>query len=719
MSDFNDILNDNAGYYAALGGLAGLSQRNRLLDTQNRQIQQQAQQHAEQSRQIAALAARAARVEAVESQRLEIEERRLEFETKRASDEQERREEIREMRRCLSKLITELEALPRVFAAIPKGFSPELTVRLATLQAACVIVTSRDIFEELSDMQALAQFDRHLGIFIAQKAVEGSTWADPAAGVVEEENTRFTVAQQAIKLLGDSSAAMQTLCAKPLDSFSKAEIENLRERITAAQKAFPPKLTTLEKQLRDSCLCFTANTKAQITVLHSMTGGGDRLDKLLSSANFEEADILGSDGDRGRKFVELKTGLNWAITECDAWKGAVDQAHEKLARVRGAAKAGNHKTAERLFIQAPQGVEGVDYSELYDTVSVWSNALARHELLWKTIEIAVTGLIANKSLKQFVSRFSLHQNCAIALSRYFEKTARFAQHAQALQECEYKAAALALIKHNDELAISIQIRARKAEAKHIITFMAYCIGVVVAAFSIAFGLSALKARQQSGENVVEQPSAPQVKSTTGSHIHPPGTLPSDPIVKPAIADYSALSIEQLQRLAEEEDPVALSQLSYRYRKGIEVKRDENLAFSYAARAAAKDYPYGLAAAAQMYFAGEGVEMDVKKGLALARRASTLGDVFGTYLVGLGIIQSEEDGRAEAIPWFKKAADAGCSAAMVKLGAIYSSTHKGVVANTILAMEYAKRAESYGDADGAKLVRLLETKRLLEKYQEGR
>ena len=65
MSDFNDILNDNAGYYAALGGLAGVSQRNRVLDTQNRQIQQQAQQHAEHSRQIAA---HAARVEDLESQ---------------------------------------------------------------------------------------------------------------------------------------------------------------------------------------------------------------------------------------------------------------------------------------------------------------------------------------------------------------------------------------------------------------------------------------------------------------------------------------------------------------------------------------------------------------------------------------------------------------------------------------------------------------------------
>ena len=542
MSDFNDILNDNAGYYAALGGLAGVSQRNRVLDTQNRQIQQQAQQHAEHSRQIAA---HAARVEDLESQRLEIEERRLDLESRRADAEQERRDEIRAMRRCLSKLMTELEALPRVFTASPKGRSPELTIRLATLQAACGILTSRDIFEELSDMQALSQFDRDLGIFIAQKALEGSTWADPSARIVEEENARFAVAKKAIKLLGDSSAAMQTLCAKPLYSFSTVAINSLQERITEAQKTFPPQLVALEKQLRDSCPCFALNTMAQITALHSMTHGDQRLAKLLSYAKLSEADILGREGERGEKFVELETGLNWALTECDTWKAAVDQAREKIARVSDAEKAGNHKTAERLLIQAPQGVEGVDYLELNDKVSMWSEALARQESSWKKAELEVARLMSNKSLKQFVSRFSLRRNCAIVLSRYYEKAAPFVLHAQSLPECEYKIAALALLGHNEGLATRVRSRAQEAETKHIIIYMAYCIGTVAAVFLIVFGLSAIKAHQQSSEKDVEQPSERQVQRAIASHVPTPGTQSDVPLTKPAIADYSMLSVKQL------------------------------------------------------------------------------------------------------------------------------------------------------------------------------
>src|SRR5687768_4267490 len=113
MSDFNDFLNDHAGYYAALGGIAGVAQRGQSLANQQTLIQKQIEQEQRRAQESKKAAANAAKLAELEAQRLEIEKQRLRWEIERDHAQGERRQRIVELRKVLSAMLDELATLKR------------------------------------------------------------------------------------------------------------------------------------------------------------------------------------------------------------------------------------------------------------------------------------------------------------------------------------------------------------------------------------------------------------------------------------------------------------------------------------------------------------------------------------------------------------------------------------------------------------------------------
>ena len=107
MSDwfghFSDRIEDNAGAYAALGGMAHL--RN-----QNAQRNELRKQRALLEDQLASAEA----AERTEKERLDIEKKRFEIEQKERDLRQKKAESVKEMRKVMSRVSTELEEMNRL-----------------------------------------------------------------------------------------------------------------------------------------------------------------------------------------------------------------------------------------------------------------------------------------------------------------------------------------------------------------------------------------------------------------------------------------------------------------------------------------------------------------------------------------------------------------------------------------------------------------------------
>ena len=103
FGDFSDRIEDNAGAYAALGGMAHL--RN-----QNAQRNELRKQRALLEDQLASAKA----AERTEKERLEIEKQRFEIEQKERDLRQKKAESVKEMRKVMSRVSTELEEMNRL-----------------------------------------------------------------------------------------------------------------------------------------------------------------------------------------------------------------------------------------------------------------------------------------------------------------------------------------------------------------------------------------------------------------------------------------------------------------------------------------------------------------------------------------------------------------------------------------------------------------------------
>lgn len=98
--DFNEHMQDNAGYYGAVGGMMHL----RNQDAQKKELQKQ--------RKLLEQQARSAREQArSEKERLAIEQKRLELEEKERAFERDKKARIKDIRKLMTVLSSEIDEL--------------------------------------------------------------------------------------------------------------------------------------------------------------------------------------------------------------------------------------------------------------------------------------------------------------------------------------------------------------------------------------------------------------------------------------------------------------------------------------------------------------------------------------------------------------------------------------------------------------------------------
>lgn len=106
----------------------------------------------------------------------------------------------------------------------------------------------------------------------------------------------------------------------------------------------------------------------------------------------------------------------------------------------------------------------------------------------------------------------------------------------------------------------------------------------------------------------------------------------------------------------------------------------------------------------MYKRGEGVAQNYAEALNWFKKAANLGDV--TAMNEIGYMYHEGEGvaqnYAEALKWFKKAADLGDATAMTNIGLMYI-LGKGVAENYAEAMKWFKKAADLGNANAMYMI----------------
>jgi hypothetical protein len=107
MSDLSDSFNQNLGFNTALGNIAGVAQRNRLLAAQKQQLAVLERQYAETQR------TEAARLE-LEKRRVELEQLRADAEAEERALRQEQLERIKEIRNFMADTIAGFDKLKKL-----------------------------------------------------------------------------------------------------------------------------------------------------------------------------------------------------------------------------------------------------------------------------------------------------------------------------------------------------------------------------------------------------------------------------------------------------------------------------------------------------------------------------------------------------------------------------------------------------------------------------
>ncbi|MBR5209147.1 MAG: sel1 repeat family protein [Paludibacteraceae bacterium] len=207
------------------------------------------------------------------------------------------------------------------------------------------------------------------------------------------------------------------------------------------------------------------------------------------------------------------------------------------------------------------------------------------------------------------------------------------------------------------------------------------------------------------------------------------------------------NIEELTKLAEKGDCLAMRKLADCYYDGIDVKQDYTKAYEWYSRIVEQqrdsevlrrigvyfyqnnEYKKGIDLWQESaekgnakayrnlgicYYNGEGVLKNLKKAFELYTKAAELGDDVAQYNLaycyhsGEGVNKDEE----MACIWYKKAAEQGIVDAQYNL-ALHYFKGEGIPQNYGEATEWAKKAAKQGDKEAKKLLRHIQKYNLTE------
>ena len=160
-------------------------------------------------------------------------------------------------------------------------------------------------------------------------------------------------------------------------------------------------------------------------------------------------------------------------------------------------------------------------------------------------------------------------------------------------------------------------------------------------------------------------------------------------------------------LARDGDPEAQYQLASCYHSGCGVQENDSLAFEWAKKSAAQNYPAGLYFLAYCYETGKGCQANhfnadylYKKAYNKAMSLANGGDPSAQFVVGKlydygngGLKQNTE----VAVRWYQRAADQGYSGAQFNMGNCYQ-LGEGVKEDKKQAVFWYRQAALQDDAD---------------------
>lgn len=164
------------------------------------------------------------------------------------------------------------------------------------------------------------------------------------------------------------------------------------------------------------------------------------------------------------------------------------------------------------------------------------------------------------------------------------------------------------------------------------------------------------------------------------------------------------SIAELTVSAEKGDPAAQTALSFLYRDGKGVPRDNAAALKWAHLAADKGDPAGLDAVGCHFFRGLGVPQNFDVSAGYFRAAAKKGNPFGqlnlgsSYFSGSGV---EQDYKL-AFQWWEKAAKQRNSEAMLRLGTVLAAGD-GIERDEAKAADWCEKSAAAGNTDAVVLL----------------
>lgn len=141
------------------------------------------------------------------------------------------------------------------------------------------------------------------------------------------------------------------------------------------------------------------------------------------------------------------------------------------------------------------------------------------------------------------------------------------------------------------------------------------------------------------------------------------------------------AVSWYQKGVEQNDPYALLAFSRALVRGVEVPRDEKLAFEYASRSSAANHSPADAYLGTLYVRGIGTPADPQQGFVLFEKSAKNGSVLGMVELGLAYahgIGTPQD-FSSAMEWFQKAAALGYARSFYEIGRLYDHG-KGVEAS---------------------------------------
>lgn len=139
---------------------------------------------------------------------------------------------------------------------------------------------------------------------------------------------------------------------------------------------------------------------------------------------------------------------------------------------------------------------------------------------------------------------------------------------------------------------------------------------------------------------------------------------------------------------------AQTRLARLYAAGLGVEANRDLATDLLMKAAEGGYApaqYNLAVA---YERGQGVPLDPDLAAAWYQRAAAQNLPQATYAMGRLVMAADKDAGSQALPWFRKAAEAGLAEAANNLGLIYEQG-RGVGRDLVAAATWYRRAADRG------------------------